>query len=208
MESGKDKKNFLSKTWKRCRSFSHSHNTKGGVSGLPKSKSWNGKEMKKKKMAPEGFFPVYVGPEKQRFAIKTEYVNHPLFSMLLKDAESEYGTTHGNGPILLPCDVDLFYKVLAEMEAKDVQQLGWTFAYGSYSPFSPRRRLGTKGVYQMGKGFFSSPKSYLVTWCHFSSKSFVSPKVFIYGGCPVGMASVRCKVSHSFESIPPINALT
>ncbi|GKG26020.1 small auxin-up RNA, partial [Tanacetum coccineum] len=71
--------------------------------------------------------------------------------MLLEDAESEYGT-HGNGPILLPCDVDLFYKVLAEMEAKDVQPLGWTFAYGPCSPFSPRRRLGTKGVDQMGKG--------------------------------------------------------
>nr|GEW53725.1 small auxin-up RNA [Tanacetum cinerariifolium] len=155
MESAKDKKNFLMKTWKRCRSFSYSHNTKGGVSGLPKSKSWNGLEMKKKKMAPEGFFPVYVGPEKQRFAIKTKYVNHPLFSMLLEDAESEYGT-HGNGPILLPCDVDLFYKVLAEMEAKDVQPVGWTFAYGSCSPFSPRRRLGTKvAVDQMGKGYGS-----------------------------------------------------
>nr|GEV89414.1 small auxin-up RNA [Tanacetum cinerariifolium] len=128
-----DKKNFLVKKWKRCRSFSHSHNTKGGVSGLPKSKSWSGNEMNKKNIAPVGFFPVYVGPEKQRFTIKTKYASHPLFSLLLEDAESEFGT-HSDGPILLPCDVTMFYKVLVEMKAKDVQP------HGSCSPFSPSRR--------------------------------------------------------------------
>ncbi|GKC71433.1 small auxin-up RNA [Tanacetum coccineum] len=115
MESVKDKKNFLVKTWKRCRSFSHSHSTKGGVSGLPKSKSWSGNEMNKKHMSPVGFFPVYVGPEKQRFTIKTKYASHPLFLLLLEDAESEYGT-HSDGLILLPCDVAMFYRVLAEMK--------------------------------------------------------------------------------------------
>lgn len=152
IKSENGKKNFLAKTWKRCRSFQHSR--RNNVNELAKSKSWNGKEMKKKKMAPEGFFPVYVGQEKQRFAIKTKYINHPLFMMLLEDAESEYGT-HGDGPIELPCDVDLFYKVLAEMEAKYVQPLGWSFAYGSCSPFTPSRRLGNNGVDQMGKGYGS-----------------------------------------------------
>ncbi|KAI3727076.1 hypothetical protein L1987_66885 [Smallanthus sonchifolius] len=142
------KQNFLAKTWKRCRSFPH---TRGGrVGGLAKSKSWNGKE---KKMTPEGFFPVYVGPDKQRFAVKTKYVNHPLFTMLLEDAEMEYGY-NCDGPILLPCDVDLFYKVVAEMEVKPLGRR-WSFAYGSCSPFNPSRRLGMNGADQMGKGYGS-----------------------------------------------------
>ncbi|XP_076889716.1 auxin-responsive protein SAUR71-like [Bidens hawaiensis] len=150
VKSSNGKKNFIARTWKRCRSFPH-HS--GNVGGLSKSKSWNGKELKKK-ITPEGFFPVCVGPEKLRFAIKTKYANHPLFSMLLEDAETEYGY-HCDGPILLPCDVELFYKVLNEMEAKDVQPVGWSFAYGSCSPFNPSRRLRINGADQMGKGFGS-----------------------------------------------------
>lgn len=156
------KKNFLSKTWKRCRSFPVNRNNrdvKNKVGGLTKSKSWNGDDTttkkinSKKKTTPEGYFPVCVGPEKQRFAVKTKYVNHPLFSMLLDDAETEYGY-NCNGPIMLACDVDLFYNVLAEMEAKDhVRPLGWSFAYGSCSPFNPGRRLEINGVDQMGKGY-------------------------------------------------------
>ncbi|KAI3499612.1 hypothetical protein L1887_35415 [Cichorium endivia] len=151
INGNKGKNNFLVKTWKRCRSFSHIHSSRGGVGGLPKSRSWSGKEMtKKKKMAPEGFFPVCVGPDKQRFAVKTKYASHPLFKMLLEDAENEYGY-NCDGPISLSCDVDLFYKVLAEMEGKDVQPLGWGFAYGSCSPFIPSRRLGSHGADQMAK---------------------------------------------------------
>nr|XP_043616363.1 auxin-induced protein 10A5-like [Erigeron canadensis] len=150
------KKNFLAKTWKRCRSFNHHKKDDDSVTGLMKSKSWSGEDMKnKKKKTPEGFFPVYVGPEKQRFAIKTKYVNHPLFTMLLEDAESEYGT-HFDGPIMLPCDVDLFLNVLAEMEAKDVQPLVWSFSYGSCTPFTPSRRVGNHGAdHQLGKGYGS-----------------------------------------------------
>ncbi|KAJ0819270.1 putative small auxin-up RNA [Helianthus annuus] len=157
MDSWKNKsgkKNFIVKTWKRCKSFPRGQRSRGGVGSLSKSKSWNGNELKKKKLAPEGFFPVYVGPEKQRFAIKTKYVNHPLFTMLLEDAETEYGY-HCDGPILLPCDVELFYKVLNEMEAKDVQPVGWSFAYGSCSPFNPSRRMRINGVDEMGKGYGS-----------------------------------------------------
>ncbi|KAL4584741.1 hypothetical protein LXL04_009350 [Taraxacum kok-saghyz] len=149
------KSNFLVKTWKRCRSFPHSRrNSTDGVGGLAKCRSWSGVEMKKKKMVPEGFFPVCVGPEKQRFAVKTKYASHPLFTMLLEDAE-EYGYNR-DGPISLSCDVDLFYKVLAEMEAKDVQPLGWSFAYGSCSPFNPSRRLGSKVAEQITKEGYGS----------------------------------------------------
>ncbi|PWA51161.1 small auxin-up RNA [Artemisia annua] len=139
IEGDKGKKNFLVKTWNRCQPFG-----KGGVSCTSS----------KNKLTPEGCFPVYVGLEKQRFNIKTKYANHPLFTMLLEDAENEYGY-NSNGPICLPCDVDLFYKVLAEMEANEVQPLECGFAYGSCSPFNPSRRLGSHGAKFMGKGYGS-----------------------------------------------------
>ncbi|KAL4566699.1 hypothetical protein LXL04_030821 [Taraxacum kok-saghyz] len=139
------KKNFLIKTWERCRSIPSAGSSGGGVSGFCNSR--------KKKMAPEGFFPVFVGPEKQWFAVKTKYANHPLFRMLLEDAEGEYGYDTP-GPILLPCEVDLFYRVVAEMEAMAVEPHGCGFGYGSFSPFNnPSRRLVNAGGEQMGKGY-------------------------------------------------------
>ncbi|KAL3747990.1 hypothetical protein ACJRO7_009249 [Eucalyptus globulus] len=69
-------------------------------------------------LVPAGCFPVYVGEGdgKERFVVKTEYVNHPLFKSLLEDAESEYGFC-SQGPLSLPCHPDFFFKVLAEMES-------------------------------------------------------------------------------------------
>lgn len=106
--------------------------------------------MRKRRVAPTGCFTVYVGAEKQRFVIKTEYANHPLFKMLLEDAELEYGFS-SEGPLLLPCNVDLFCKILAEMDAApDIDDpnhaaaCGFTYG-GGCSPFNPtsRRRLGS-----------------------------------------------------------------
>ncbi|XP_071728421.1 auxin-responsive protein SAUR71-like [Rutidosis leptorrhynchoides] len=144
VEGNKGKKNFLVKTWNRCQSFP----------GIRSNKSCHDQEKGKKKiMTPEGHFPVYVGQEKHRFNVKTKYASHPLFKMLLEDTETEQGY-NSNGPISLLCDVDLFYKVLAEMEANDeVQPLVWGFAYGSCSPFNPSRRWGGHG--HMGKGYGS-----------------------------------------------------
>ncbi|KAM7269492.1 hypothetical protein ACFE04_024989 [Oxalis oulophora] len=68
-----------------------------------------------RKRSTAGCFSVYVGQDKQRFVIKTEYINHPLFRILLEEAESEYGFI-SDGPLVLPCKVDLFYKVLFAME--------------------------------------------------------------------------------------------
>lgn len=80
-------------------------------------------------LVPHGCFSVYVGPDKQRFVIKIECTNHPLFRMLLEEAESEYGF-HSDGPLVLPCDVDVFIKVLFEMEGDDddISQLKCSFA--------------------------------------------------------------------------------
>ncbi|XP_057440194.1 auxin-responsive protein SAUR32-like [Lotus japonicus] len=96
---------------------------------------------------PNGCFSVYVGAERQRFVVKTEFVNHPLFKMLLDEAEVEYGF-NSDGPIWLPCNVDLFYKVLAEIladEEYDKKVIIVAKAKGSSSLFfllqSPARLL-------------------------------------------------------------------
>ncbi|CAK9183523.1 unnamed protein product [Ilex paraguariensis] len=158
---GSGKKNFILKTWERCRSINGSRRKSLAMSTdcLTKSQSWHcsgtqpskdAKPKDKNQIAPVGCFTVYVGQERQRFVIKTQFANHPLFKMLLEDAELEYGYS-SEGPILLPCEVDLFYKVLAEMDSKEIHH-GRGFAYGSCTPFSPVNRLGKS---DMAKGYGS-----------------------------------------------------
>ncbi|WVZ67594.1 hypothetical protein U9M48_016648 [Paspalum notatum var. saurae] len=66
--------------------------------------------------SPPGCFSVYVGPERDRFVVRAECANHPLFRRLLDDAEREYGYA-AQGPLALPgCDVDAFLDVLWQME--------------------------------------------------------------------------------------------
>ncbi|KAH9329421.1 hypothetical protein KI387_001529, partial [Taxus chinensis] len=60
---------------------------------------------------PQGFIAVYVGAERKRFVIKTEHINHPLFRMLLDEAEKEYGFQN-LGPLTLPCEVSVFRRIL------------------------------------------------------------------------------------------------
>ncbi|KAG2675411.1 hypothetical protein I3760_12G003300 [Carya illinoinensis] len=111
-------KSMIYKTWERCRSRQRCCNTTSLDSEEYNIDYMKSKCRKKRphEVAPEaGCFSVYVGPQRQRFVVKTKSANHPLFAMLLEDAESEYGY-NSEGPILLPCAVDLFYKVLAEME--------------------------------------------------------------------------------------------
>lgn len=150
---GKWTKNLVTKAWKRCSTLPKQRSSKGSTAptSLTKSKSWsssststsNCKKKNKTKagqVAPVGCFTVYVGPEKQRFVVRMEFVNHPLFKMLLEDAALEYGYKN-DGPILLPCDVDLFCNVLAEMESNDSDD-AMISAPSNCSPilFSPARR--------------------------------------------------------------------
>ncbi|XP_020598129.1 auxin-responsive protein SAUR32-like [Phalaenopsis equestris] len=50
------------------------------------------------------------GEEMQRFVVPVEYVNHPLFAGLLKEAEEEYGFEQ-KGSIRIPCHVEDFRHV-------------------------------------------------------------------------------------------------
>ncbi|XP_015164222.1 auxin-responsive protein SAUR71-like [Solanum tuberosum] len=136
---------------------------------LSKSKSWHSSTKAKSPvvLAPQGCFCVYVGPEKEKFTIKAKYANHPLFKMLLEDAEMEYGYC-SQGPILLPCDVNLFHKILGQMDSeKEINRPGCGLA--SCSPFSPARVLGHG---EMGKGYGSyglltTPRMLKLNSCNF-----------------------------------------
>jgi len=151
---GKEKKGLITKTWERCKSFGN----RGGRGQrknstkvmMRKIKSWPGVVEvedekiggKKQRVSPEGCFSVYVGPQKQRFVIKTEYINHPLFKVLLEEAELEYGYK-SKGPLALPCNVDVFIKVLVEMDdCKEIPQ-GCNFvrSHSSYHHLSPSRMI-------------------------------------------------------------------
>lgn len=144
----KKKSNSSTNLLKKLEKYLSMKKVSGAI--LSKSKSWHGRSTTT--IAPEGCFWVYVGPDKERFVIKTKYANHPLFKKLLEDAVKEYGYSYSQGPILLPCDVDIFYKVLAEMGSSN-KEIDDPVMCGSCSPlFSPGRRLGNS---RMAKGYGS-----------------------------------------------------
>ncbi|XP_042047971.1 auxin-responsive protein SAUR32-like [Salvia splendens] len=61
---------------------------------------------------PKGCLAITVGQaaEQQRFVIPVIYINHPLFTELLKEAEEEYGFNQ-KGPINIPCHVEEFRQI-------------------------------------------------------------------------------------------------
>lgn len=174
---GKGKKSLFVRTWERCRSIHASRNKSPGLPSnqLPKSKSWHGtpnardedKRSKRRQVAPEGCFSVYVGPQKQRFVIKTKYANHPLFKMLLEEAEMEYGY-NSEGPLALPCSVDFFYKVLSEMDGDEIRQ-GCSFAKGhsSYRLLSPCRTVAMNWFWVCVLSLLCACVFEMVIWDHY-----------------------------------------
>lgn len=67
-------------------------------------------EKKSMKEIPKGYMAIKVGEEgkeKERIVVPVIYLNHPLFSGLLKQAEEEYGFAH-KGTITIPCHLDHF----------------------------------------------------------------------------------------------------
>jgi SAUR family protein len=126
-EREKGLKNLLVKSLRKCYSLGN-RSSKGDNShnNLP----------------PIGCMSVYVGPEKERFIIRTTHINHPLFQALLEEAESAYGFA-AKGPLVLPCDVESFLDTLWEMEKETaVEQspicgLASGGRFGTYQLLSP-----------------------------------------------------------------------
>jgi len=65
---------------------------------------------------PKGCVAIKVGDgeEQQRFTVPVNYLNHPLFVHLLKEAEEEYGFSH-QGTITIPCQLVEFKDILQHM---------------------------------------------------------------------------------------------
>ncbi|XP_018475534.1 auxin-responsive protein SAUR71-like [Raphanus sativus] len=111
----------IMKTWRKIKTFGKTSSST--TVSLTRSKTWNGSAYLEDAKNRESIgkikkkcFTVYVGPMKQRIVVKTKLLNHPLFKNLLEDAENEYGYRR-DGPIVLPCEVDFFFKVLAEIKS-------------------------------------------------------------------------------------------
>ncbi|KAF7073467.1 hypothetical protein CFC21_078445 [Triticum aestivum] len=71
----------------------------------------------------EGCFSVYVGAGRQRFVVRTECVNHPLFRALLEEAEEVFGYADA-GPLELPCNTEAFAGVLQQIEEEKQMAAG------------------------------------------------------------------------------------
>ena len=60
---------------------------------------------------PAGHVAICVGSSSRRFIVRATYLNHPMFKMLLVQAEEEYGFAN-QGPLSIPCDEACFEEVL------------------------------------------------------------------------------------------------
>ncbi|KAJ4826196.1 hypothetical protein Tsubulata_023785 [Turnera subulata] len=60
---------------------------------------------------PKGYLAVCVGKELKRYVIPMEYLSHPAFGILLREAEEEFGFQQ-EGVLKIPCHVSVFDKIL------------------------------------------------------------------------------------------------
>ncbi|CAN6193024.1 unnamed protein product [Urochloa humidicola] len=95
----------LLKKWKKLATVTPSSASGGGKGGGGRSS------------VPRGSFAVYVGEEKRRFVIPTEYLGHWAFAELLREAEEEFGFQH-EGALRIPCDVEVFEGILRLVQGR------------------------------------------------------------------------------------------
>ncbi|WCJ34288.1 SAUR-like auxin-responsive protein family [Euphorbia peplus] len=67
---------------------------------------------------PNGFFAVYVGEERERFVVPTNYLNHPLLKMLLEKSYNEFGFAQ-QSKLVVPCSVSTFQEVVNAVECSN-----------------------------------------------------------------------------------------
>ncbi|XP_074329071.1 auxin-responsive protein SAUR22-like [Apium graveolens] len=62
---------------------------------------------------PKGCMAVYVGEnQRRRFVVPVSYLNEPTFQDLLRQAEEEFGFSHPEGGLTIPCREDTFIDLL------------------------------------------------------------------------------------------------
>ncbi|KAJ0247772.1 SAUR-like auxin-responsive protein family [Hirschfeldia incana] len=60
---------------------------------------------------PSGHVAVCVGSGYRRFVVRASYLNHPIISNLLVQAEEEYGFAN-QGPLVIPCEESVFEEAI------------------------------------------------------------------------------------------------
>ena len=68
---------------------------------------------------PKGHLAVYVGRQiqKKRFVVPITYLDQPLFQVLLRHSEEEFGFDHPMGGLTISCEEDEFVKLIALLKA-------------------------------------------------------------------------------------------
>lgn len=106
------------------------HSKRVAFSQLPESAQWAlltgraGGMSKSSKLGrlpqdiPQGCLAVYVGLERRRYVISTNFLAHSLFKELLKRSEEEFGFEYEGG-LNIACDCSLFENVLWMIATKD-----------------------------------------------------------------------------------------
>ncbi|CAI0438805.1 unnamed protein product [Linum tenue] len=79
---------------------------------------------------PKGYLAISVGLEQKRFTIPTEYLSHPAFHILLREAEEEFGFQQA-GVLRIPCEVSVFESVVKIVEEKQQQDCRFDFEDGA-----------------------------------------------------------------------------
>ena len=101
-------------------SLSRSNSIKEGITFLKRTLSFGDVSTSgaSSNAVPKGFLAVHVGEEMKRFVIPTNYLSHQAFSVLLKEAEEEFGFQQ-EGILRIPCEVDVFESILKVLDAKN-----------------------------------------------------------------------------------------
>ncbi|XP_022139237.1 auxin-responsive protein SAUR50 [Momordica charantia] len=120
---------------KKWRKMANSSKSASKISGTAPASASAGKSMKFLKRTvsagregsgaavPKGYLAVSVGEEQKRFVIPTQYLGHPAFEILLREAEEEFGFQQ-TGVLRLPCEVSIFENVLKVVEKKNGDLFG------------------------------------------------------------------------------------
>ncbi|CAN8312616.1 unnamed protein product [Cochlearia groenlandica] len=67
---------------------------------------------------PSGHVAICVGSECRRFVVRASYLNHPLLSNLLVQAEEAYGFVN-QGPLVIPCEESVFEETIRFISRSD-----------------------------------------------------------------------------------------
>ncbi|GLT55319.1 hypothetical protein SLA2020_284530 [Shorea laevis] len=66
---------------------------------------------------PKGHVALYVGKEKKRYEVPVKYLSLPSFEQLLAQSQPNELDIKNDGPIVLPCTIDTFNRLLWEAKA-------------------------------------------------------------------------------------------